>query len=101
MGLTSDYGDFLIQPLSRLESSEKVFILKSINNPKRAHFFAHQFVRLYKKLENRRGDVLKWGDEVEYNLVKVDKENSRAQLLLNAKPMLDFLHQQVWSILFC
>jgi len=53
-----------------------------------------QFVRLYKKLENRRGDVLKWGDEVEYNLVKVDKENSRAQLLLNAKPMLDFLHKQ-------
>ena len=58
-------------------------------------------MRLYKKLENRRGDVLKWGDEVEYNLVKVDKENSRAQLLLNAKPMLDFLHKQVWSILFC
>ena len=63
--------------------------------------FPHQFVRLYKKLENRRGDVLKWGDEVEYNLVKVDKENSRAQLLLNAKPMLDFLHKQVWSIPFC
>ena len=31
-----------------------------------------QFINLYKKLENRCGDVLKWGDEVEYNLVKID-----------------------------
>ena len=53
-----------------------------------------QFIRLYKKLENRRGDVLKWGDEVEYNLVKVDHDNSKVSLLLRADPMLKVLQKR-------
>lgn len=30
-----------------------------------------QFINLYKRLKDRQGDSLKWGDEVEY-LVRVD-----------------------------
>ena len=41
-----------------------------------------QFIHLYRKLEKRRGDVLKWGDEVEYIIVKFDRENKKAQLAL-------------------
>jgi len=52
-----------------------------------------QFIRLYKKLEKRRGDVLKWGDEVEYNLVKVDHDAKKACLLLKANQMLKTLHE--------
>ena len=43
-----------------------------------------QFIHLYRKLETRKGDVLKWGDEVEYVLVKMDDQNKTAKLLLKA-----------------
>jgi hypothetical protein len=43
-------------------------------------FLFQQFIHLYRKLENRRGDVLKWGDEVEYIIVKLDRENKKAQV---------------------
>ena len=34
-----------------------------------------QFVKFYKELREKLcGDVLKWGDEIEYNLVKVSVE---------------------------
>ena len=43
-----------------------------------------QFIHLNRKLENRKGDVLKWGDEVEYVLVKMDPKTKSAKLLLKA-----------------
>ena len=46
------------------------------------HNLFQQFIHLYRKLEKRRGDVLKWGDEVEYIIVKFDRENKKAQLAL-------------------
>ena len=46
-----------------------------------------QFIHLYRKLETRKGDVLKWGDEVEYVLVKMDKKKKTCKLLLkDVKP---------------
>jgi glutamate--cysteine ligase catalytic subunit len=48
-----------------------------------------QFVHLYRKLETRKGDVLKWGDEVEYVLVKLDSEKKHAKVLLNADELLE------------
>lgn len=42
-----------------------------------------QFINLYKRLRDRQGDVLKWGDEVrnnfiaELNLIKVNCKNNR------------------------
>ncbi len=37
-----------------------------------------QFISLYERLKDRKGDVLKWGDEVEYFIVKV-KQPHRGQ----------------------
>lgn len=39
-----------------------------------------QFINLYKRLKDRQGDVLKWGDEVEYILVKYDHEKQQAKV---------------------
>ena len=50
-----------------------------------------QFVHLYRKLEHRKGDVLKWGDEVEYVLVKLDHKQKTAKLLLKADELLKAL----------
>ena len=47
-----------------------------------------QFIHLYRKLETRKGDVLKWGDEVEYVLVKLDHEKKTCKLLLKAEELL-------------
>ncbi|XP_038051745.1 glutamate--cysteine ligase catalytic subunit-like [Patiria miniata] len=53
-----------------------------------------QFVSLYNKLKDRPCDVLKWGDEVEYMLVKLDHENKSAKLLLKAEEILPTLQEQ-------
>lgn len=47
------------QPLSWDET-------KKLSNHVRKHGII-QFINLYKKLRDRQGDVLKWGDEVSYN----------------------------------
>ena len=52
-----------------------------------------QFINLYKKLERRCGDVLKWGDEVEYNLIKIDDEKQEAKLLVRAPEVLEALQE--------
>ncbi|XP_075982985.1 glutamate--cysteine ligase [Anticarsia gemmatalis] len=53
-----------------------------------------QFINLYKKLQDRTGDVLKWGDEVEYIIVKFDDENQRATVSLRAKDLLPKLQEK-------
>nr|ACC86274.1 glutamate-cysteine ligase catalytic subunit [Exaiptasia diaphana] len=50
-----------------------------------------QFLHIYNRLKNRQNDVLKWGDEVEYTLVKFDHENKRVYLSLKAIDLLDVL----------
>lgn len=52
-----------------------------------------QFIHLFRKLETRKGDVLKWGDEVEYVLVKLDPDKKSCQLLLQAEPLLTKLQE--------
>jgi len=47
-----------------------------------------QFIHLFRKLETRKEDSLKWGDEVEYVLVKMDKETKSCKLLLKAEELL-------------
>jgi len=49
-----------------------------------------RFISLYEKLESRENDSLKWGDEIEYPLVKFDHENRRVSLSLGAT---EFLRQ--------
>ncbi|EDO46274.1 predicted protein, partial [Nematostella vectensis] len=50
-----------------------------------------QFLHIYNKLKTRQNDVLKWGDEIEYTLVKFDHENKKAYLHLKAIEYLDIL----------
>ena len=52
-----------------------------------------QFINFYKKLQNREGDSLKWGDEVEYIVVKFDHDNRRAHVSLRAQEVLPILRQ--------
>lgn len=50
-----------------------------------------QFIRLYNKLKDDTGRGLKWGDEVEYIIVKLDHENKKARVSLRAEPLLQRL----------
>lgn len=80
MGLLSEG-----QPLSWPET-------KALADHVRKHG-VEQFIHLFRKLETRQGDVLKWGDEVEYVLVKLDQAKKSCQLLLKAEPLLAQLQQ--------
>ena len=61
-----------------------------------AHVREHgieQFLAIYSKLHSRTGDVLKWGDEVEYMILKVDHVNKRVKLSLRAADILEQLNK--------
>jgi len=47
-----------------------------------------QFIRLYNRLKDETGKVLKWGDEVEYVIVKLDHANKSAKVSLRAEELL-------------
>ncbi|KAF7998291.1 hypothetical protein HCN44_009689 [Aphidius gifuensis] len=53
-----------------------------------------QFINLYKRLRDRQGDVLKWGDEVEYMLIKFDDEEKKARVSLRAPEILSTLNEK-------
>ncbi|XP_076384766.1 glutamate--cysteine ligase isoform X1 [Megalopta genalis] len=56
-----------------------------------------QFINLYKRLRDRQGDVLKWGDEVEYMLIKFDDEAKTAKLSLRAEEILKTLNEKEYN----
>lgn len=53
-----------------------------------------QFINLYRKLKDRQGDVLKWGDEIEYIIVKFDDEAKTAKVSLRAQEILAALNEK-------
>ncbi|XP_063704452.1 glutamate--cysteine ligase catalytic subunit [Culicoides brevitarsis] len=53
-----------------------------------------QFINLYAKLKDRQGDILKWGDEIEYMIVRFDHENKKAQVSLRAEEILQKLNEE-------
>lgn len=53
-----------------------------------------QFISLYARLRDRQGDILKWGDEVEYILVKFDEEQQTAKVSLTAVDLLQELNKK-------
>lgn len=62
-----------------------------------AHVREHgieQFIHLYRRLKDRQGDVLKWGDEVEYIMVKFDDVNKKATVSLRAPDTLAKLNEK-------
>jgi len=52
-----------------------------------------QFINIYNKVKERKNDCLKWGDEVEFSLIKFDHENKRCYLLLRADQLLPVLQE--------
>lgn len=53
-----------------------------------------QFINLYARLKDRKGDVLKWGDEVEYVIIRFDDDNQVAQVSLRADEILSKLQEK-------
>lgn len=53
-----------------------------------------QFINLYKRLRDRQGDVLKWGDEVEYIIVKFLDDKKEAKVSLRAQEILSVLNER-------
>lgn len=53
-----------------------------------------QFINLYHRLKDRQGDVLKWGDEVEYIIVKFDEQKKVARVSLKAQSLLSKLNEK-------
>ncbi|XP_072711276.1 glutamate--cysteine ligase catalytic subunit isoform X1 [Ciconia boyciana] len=53
-----------------------------------------QFLHIYRALRDRHKDVLKWGDEVEYMLVKFDHENKKVRLVLCGEEVLRTLQDK-------
>uniref|UniRef100_A0A1X7UMB8 Glutamate--cysteine ligase n=1 Tax=Amphimedon queenslandica TaxID=400682 RepID=A0A1X7UMB8_AMPQE len=52
-----------------------------------------QFISLFHKLKDRKGDTLKWGDEVEYSLISIDDEKKVAKLSLLSSQILEVLQK--------
>jgi glutamate--cysteine ligase catalytic subunit len=52
-----------------------------------------QFIHLYKKLNERKGDVLKWGDEIEYFVIKLDDDKKQARVSMRAEDLLERLQK--------
>ncbi|XP_024085611.1 glutamate--cysteine ligase catalytic subunit [Cimex lectularius] len=53
-----------------------------------------QFINMYHRLKDKHGDVLKWGDEVEYMIVKFDDDNKKASLSLRGQELLSILNEK-------
>lgn len=53
-----------------------------------------QFINLYHRLKDRQGDILKWGDEVEYMIVKFNHNDRTAKVSLRAHQLLKILNER-------
>ncbi|KAI6180554.1 Glutamate--cysteine ligase [Aphelenchoides besseyi] len=53
-----------------------------------------QFIALYHRLKNRENDQLRWGDEIEYTIVKFDHEEKKVRVSLRADDLLKRLQAQ-------
>ncbi|XP_046839133.1 glutamate--cysteine ligase catalytic subunit-like isoform X3 [Xenia sp. Carnegie-2017] len=53
-----------------------------------------QLLNIFKRLQHRENDCLKWGDEVEYVVVKFDHAKKKAKLLLKGQDLLPKLQEE-------
>ncbi|KAF1765699.1 hypothetical protein GCK72_005652 [Caenorhabditis remanei] len=53
-----------------------------------------QFINLYHRLKSRHGDQLKWGDEIEYTIIKFDHENKKVRVSCRAEELLNRLQAE-------
>ncbi|CAE6420552.1 unnamed protein product [Rhizoctonia solani] len=57
-----------------------------------------QFLNVWRKLKDREGDTLLWGDEIEYMVVSYDNENKNARLSLRQSEILAKLKDVVLDL---
>jgi len=48
-----------------------------------------QFITIFNRHKDRDGDILTWGDEVEYTLIKFNNETQEAKVALKAHVLLN------------
>ncbi|KAG5885191.1 Glutamate--cysteine ligase [Gonioctena quinquepunctata] len=53
-----------------------------------------QFINLYKRLKDRQDCVLKWGDEIEYSIIKFHHDRKEAKVSLKSREVLDKLYEK-------
>lgn len=44
-----------------------------------------EFISTYNRVKDLKGDELLWGDEIEYGVFKIDRDNKKIRLCLRAK----------------
>lgn len=50
-----------------------------------------QLMRIYNKYKGIQNDPFKWGDEIEYSIIRFDHENKKVQLLLKSEKFFDYI----------
>ncbi|XP_065844045.1 glutamate--cysteine ligase catalytic subunit-like [Oscarella lobularis] len=80
MGLLSEGS-----PLSWAETKKHVEHVKKSG--------IRQFLSIYRRRKDRKGDCLKWGDEIEYTLVYFDHETKKARVFLDGSKYLKLLQE--------
>eukprot|EP00121_Abeoforma_whisleri_P003102 Awhi_evm1s2786 len=53
-----------------------------------------QFLAIYSAVKDRQNDCLKWGDEIEYVVIKLDDENETAKISLDVNEYLKELQKE-------
>lgn len=53
-----------------------------------------QFLHIYDRVRGIEGDVLQWGDELEYGIFRLDRARKKANLSLRAAELLSKLEQK-------
>jgi len=53
-----------------------------------------QFLSIYNKVKNREDNVFRWGDEIEYTLVKFDHKAKKVRVCLRGDEILKALQAQ-------
>lgn len=53
-----------------------------------------QFINLYRKSKDRHGDPFKWGDEIEYLIVKFDHDKKEAKVACKVEELLEILNER-------
>ena len=51
----------------------------------------NQFINVHRAIKDRKNDCLKWGDEVEFTLVRFDHKEKKCYVLLKAHELLPIL----------
>ena len=89
MNLENQYLEKLRKMVSAFESEILSWLEIKENLEKIRAKQVKQLIRIYNKHKHLTNDPFKWGDEVEFSLIKFDHENKKCHLLLKSKKILE------------